>query len=917
MIGKTISHYKILEKLGEGGMGVVYKAQDTKLKRTIALKFLAPQALGSEEERTRFVAEAQSAAALNHPHIATIYEIDEVGGETFIAMEYVDGKSLKEKIESGHLKLNEALDIVIQIAEGLREAHERGIVHRDIKPGNIMVTSKGQAKIMDFGLAKLSGRTTLTKTDTTMGTVAYMSPEQARGVVVDHRTDIWSLGVVLYELLTGQLPFGGEYETAILYSIMNEEPVPATQINTAITAELEGVISRALQKKVDSRYPSMKEMLDDLKQIRRRLDSGAQRPIGVTEERLQRMPLRKKILILTPILFATLLIFALVLLPSFWDEITPVSVAVLDFENHTHDPAFSGVLAELLLIDLAQSPHVKILTKERMRDLQHQLGIETINDSTGFILSRLAQIHTLVSPQILQIGKTFRINASVYDVVTKDLLFAKHVQGKGQDAIFGMIDELAKEIKAGLKVIPRGDAGHYRRLSELTTNSMEAYKLYTLARSLHIGGDPQKSIPLVEQAVALDSTFVEAFRALAVLYNNIGDSQSALLSAQRAKELSKDKDAAEFFKSVIIEYRVRQNWDQAAEYMRRYLELKPDDVQMHLQLGYDLSRHKKAFDEAIPQFKEVIALDPKNLSGQLGPAYNYLGHAYLYSGQFGKAMDALNRYQSLAPNKPDPLHSIADALSFKGRYEEAIAQYSEVIRKHPSFYESYEDLGLTYLAIGKWRQALSSFNRYLAVAPQGLLPKGHILLAKVYFIQENMPLSKKEIDEALALNPQYLQAHWLRGLIALTSSDNLDGARKELQIMEEITEDPIASNEIAYYHHLRGKILLAENKIDEGLEALRNAVEASPRNFIYFRKEVAFGYLIGGLTKEAIREGTNLLAFNENAGEVLYLLGLAYMQDGALDRAGIFFRRAHRVWEEADADFRPLEVLKSKLEEMT
>ena len=686
MIGKNISHYKILEKLGEGGMGVVYKAEDTKLKRTVALKFLTPQALGSEEERTRFVYEAQAAAALNHPHIATIYEIDEVKGETFIAMEYVDGQSLKEKIESGQPKLDETLDIAIQVAEGLWEAHERGIVHRDIKPGNIMVTSKGQAKIMDFGLAKLAEQTQLAKTDTTMGTVAYMSPEQARGEAVDYRTDIWSLGVVLYELLTRQRPFSGEYDAAILYSIVNEEPVPATQINTAIPAEVEGVINKALQKQIEDRYPSMQEMLDDLKQIRWRLDSGAQRPLGVTKKRLQRMPLRKTVLILTAILLTALVIFALVLLPSFRDDITPVSVAVFDFENHTQDSTFAGILAELLITDLAQSPHVQILSKERMRDLQHELGIETINDSTGFILSRLAQTQTLVSPKILQIGETFRINASVYDVTTKDLLFAEHVQGKGEDAIFEMIDELSKKIKAGLKVIPRGDTGHYRELSELTTSSLEAYKLYALGRSLYPGGDPLKSIPFVEQAVALDSTFVDAHRALAILYNSIGDSPSALLSAQRAKELSREKDATEFFRSVIIEYRVRRNWDQAIEYMKRYLELKPDDVGMHLQLGHVLSRYKKAFEEAISQFEKVIALDPKNLSGQLGPAYNYLGHAYLYLGQFEKAMDALNRYQSLAPNKPDPLHSIADALSFEGRYEEAIAQYSEVIRKHPSFY---------------------------------------------------------------------------------------------------------------------------------------------------------------------------------------------------------------------------------------
>ncbi len=215
MIGKTISHYKILEKLGGGGMGVVYKAQDIKLKRTVALKFLPPELTREEEAKERFVHEAQSASALQHNNICTIHDIDDTDdGQMFICMDYYDGETLKKKIERGPLSVEEAIDITTQIARGLERAHEQKIVHRDIKPANLMVTSDGVVKIVDFGLAKLAGKTTVTKTGTTVGTVAYMSPEQARGEAVDHRTDIWALGVVLYEMLTGQLPFKGDYEQA-------------------------------------------------------------------------------------------------------------------------------------------------------------------------------------------------------------------------------------------------------------------------------------------------------------------------------------------------------------------------------------------------------------------------------------------------------------------------------------------------------------------------------------------------------------------------------------------------------------------------------------------------------------------------------------------------------------------------------
>ena len=273
MTGRSISHYQVQEELGQGGMGVVYKAHDTKLERTVALKFLAAHALESPEHKARFVHEAKAAAALNHPNICTIYEIDHANDHSFIAMEWIEGGSLKDKVDRRPLALSEAVNIAIQVGQGLQAAHTKGIAHRDIKSTNIMTTAGGQVKIMDFGLAQLAERTRITATGTRLGTPAYMSPEQAQAGVVDHRTDVWSLAVVLYEMITGQLPFKGEIEQAVLYSILNDEPEPLTALRSGVPVVLDQVIGKALRKNPDERYQHIDEMLVDLRAVQKRLES--------------------------------------------------------------------------------------------------------------------------------------------------------------------------------------------------------------------------------------------------------------------------------------------------------------------------------------------------------------------------------------------------------------------------------------------------------------------------------------------------------------------------------------------------------------------------------------------------------------------------------------------------------------------
>ena len=274
MIGHTISHYKITEKLGEGGMGVVYKAEDTKLRRTVALKFPRVDAIEDAEAKERFLGEAQAAAGLDHPNICTVYEIDEVDGETFLAMAYVDGRTVKEKIGDRPLKLDEAIDIAVQTAEGLKAAHQRGVVHRDVKPANLTLTEEGQVKIMDFGLALLAEQSRLTKTSTTLGTPAYMSPEQAERRPTDRRTDTWSLGVVIYEMVTGRPPFAGERQEAVLYAISNQEPEPVTALRAGLPMELKFIVGKALAKDAADRYQHVEEMIVDPRGLARRAETA-------------------------------------------------------------------------------------------------------------------------------------------------------------------------------------------------------------------------------------------------------------------------------------------------------------------------------------------------------------------------------------------------------------------------------------------------------------------------------------------------------------------------------------------------------------------------------------------------------------------------------------------------------------------
>jgi serine/threonine protein kinase/Tol biopolymer transport system component len=358
MLGKTILHYEIIEKLGGGGMGIVYKAEDTKLKRMVALKFLPLELIRNEEAKQRFIHEARAASALDHPNICTIHEIGETeDGQMFIAMAYYEGETLKKKIESGALPADEALKLALQIASGLSKAHEKGIIHRDIKPANVMVTSDGLAKIVDFGLAKAAGRTVLTKDNTTLGTVAYMSPEQAQGEAMDYRTDIWSFGVMLYEMITGQLPFRGEHEMAIVYSILNEEPQRVSSLGIEVSETLQHIIYKALAKNANERYQSAAELVAELQTI-----GDENKP--AKKSKTKRGQYRKLMFSIAGVM---LLITALVLIITFYKppvQYTPATLKQITFSGDAFMPAISPDGTFLAYVSRRKGQEDRLMVKD-------------------------------------------------------------------------------------------------------------------------------------------------------------------------------------------------------------------------------------------------------------------------------------------------------------------------------------------------------------------------------------------------------------------------------------------------------------------------------------------------------------------------------------------------------------------------
>lgn len=752
------SHYRILEKLGAGGMGEVFLAEDMKLGRKVAIKILSEEYTTNKDRLQRFEQEAAAVSNLNHPNILTIHEVGTDNGRHFIATEFIDGVTLRRKAVASHLEIPEILDIAVQVASALEEAHAAGIVHRDIKPDNIMVRRNGYVKVLDFGLAKLTETVDRTPADAeaatrvlvqtdagvVMGTSHYMSPEQARGKPVDARSDIWSLGVVIYELVAGRTPFEGETSTDVIVGITQKEPPPLARYAPNVPAELEWIVMKALRKDRDERYQTSKELLTDLRRLKQRLEfeSELERsvPSGFAASRIteaaapptiseRAAPTQTVTHVSSAEYIATSLarhkiaaaVVALLVLAGtaagfylYYNRFQPLTdkdtVLLADFVNTTGEPVFDGTLKQALSVHLGQTPFLNLFPDERARETLRFMGRspdERITRDIGREICQRQGLRALLTGSIAKLGNNYVITLEAVNPRSGDPFAREQIEADSKERVLSALSTAASNLRKKLGESLASMQKYDMSIEQATTSSLEALKAYAMANDERAKGNAIQALGFYKRAVELDPNFAMAYARIGVHYANTGQAESVREYVQKAYELRDRVSERERFYITEKYYAyITGELDKTIETLQTWAKLYPNDFIPHnnLSLNYKLIGR---FEEAMREGQEAVRLSPNNSS-----AHDNLVASYAALGRFDEAAEASKQVDRINPDSMGP-HVLKYFLAFMRRDQAAMdreIEWSKGRFEEPDF---TSNAAATANYFGKARQAEALERRSL------------------------------------------------------------------------------------------------------------------------------------------------------------------------------------------------------------